>query len=283
MRIPAALAAVTLICQVAPAAQDGPRYDVVSIKRNTTNALGSNGSVPTRPDGGFMMLNIPAIYFLGQAFDAAPADMIGIPEWARRDRWDISATSSLTRPTPEQRRAMVRAMLVDRMGLRYRIEKREQPVYELVTARADRALGPGLTKSTLDCDAINAERRAAADAALAAGQSPASPVAADDRRCVMNGTGDRWQGDATMAGLAQLFRPSAGRVIVDKTGLTGSYTVNVSFDRMAALRGPSAEPQPGAAPSIFSALPEQLGLKLEPATMLRDTVIIERLERPTEN
>jgi uncharacterized protein (TIGR03435 family) len=81
--------------------------------------------------------------------------------------------------------------------------------------------------------------------------------------------------------LARMVRATAGRPIVDKTGLEGSYRVKIRFDR--ALRGPDTAPSSGNLPSLFSALPEQLGLKLESSKSEREVLVIDRLERPTDN
>ena len=95
--------------------------------------------------------------------------------------------------------------------------------------------------------------------------------------------GDRIQGDYTMASLGIQFRLSLGdRYIVDKTGLTGSYRLTLTFDRMAGLRGPDVAPAADAAPSVFTAVQEQLGLKLESSKALRETLVIDHVERPTE-
>lgn len=269
-----------------PAAAAGPRFDVVSIKPNTSAALGSNGSTPQRPDGGFNMLNVPAGYFVGQAYDTAPIDMVGLPGWAMSERWDVSATSTLARATPEERKAMLRAMLADRFKLVVRIEPREQPVYDLVLARSDGRLGPGITRSETDCEARFAAQRAETEAALAGGTVPQRPALDFNApvTCSMRITGDRMDGENTIPNIARLFRAAAGRWVVDKTGLTGTYRVSLTYDRMMSLRGPdAAPPTPGAAPSIFTAVQEQLGMKLESSKAMRDTVVIERLERPTAN
>jgi uncharacterized protein (TIGR03435 family) len=95
--------------------------------------------------------------------------------------------------------------------------------------------------------------------------------------------GDRLDGGTTMAMLSRRLRPAAGREVVDKTGLTGTYRIALTYDRLAGVRGPDAPPSADAAPSVFTAVQEQLGLKLEPARLSRETVVIDRLERPSEN
>jgi len=119
---------------------DGPRFEVVSIKRNLSNTLFSNGS-SERPDGGFTLISVPMMTLVGRAqFPAnAPIDMVGLPEWARSERYDVSATSPLGRPaTPQERATMMRAMLADRVKLVTHLETRDLPAYDLVLARSDR-------------------------------------------------------------------------------------------------------------------------------------------------
>jgi uncharacterized protein (TIGR03435 family) len=175
-------ASAAVLAQVPPAA--GPRFEVVSIKRNVSNALGSNGSAlrSERPDGGFTLLNIPIMTLVGRAqFPAIPpVDMVGLPEWARSERYDVSATSPLGRQaTPEERAAMLRAMLAERTKLVTHVEKREMPVYDLVLARSDGKLGPGIKPSEMDCVAKTAADRVAAEAARAAGTPPSLPAIPD--------------------------------------------------------------------------------------------------------
>jgi uncharacterized protein (TIGR03435 family) len=86
-----------------------------------------------------------------------------------------------------------------------------------------------------------------------------------------------------MAMLSQLLRGDTGRTVIDRTGLAGSYRLSLTFERSVAGRGPDVTPGPDGLPSLFSAIQDQLGLKLEPATAPRETLVIDRLERPTEN
>ena len=86
-----------------------------------------------------------------------------------------------------------------------------------------------------------------------------------------------------MADLAMVLRPWAGRFVVNKTGLSGSYRVTMNFDSTAVRRGPAAVASTDAAPSVFTAVQEQLGLKLESSSAQIETLVIDRLERPTEN
>jgi uncharacterized protein (TIGR03435 family) len=86
-----------------------------------------------------------------------------------------------------------------------------------------------------------------------------------------------------MAMLSQLLRGDTGRTVIDRTGLAGSYRLSLTVERSVAGRGPDVTPGPDGLPSLFSAIQDQLGLQLEPATAPRETLVIDRLERPTEN
>ena len=274
-------------------------FDVVSVKAHPTEqgVARFNSSTSDRPDGGLTMTNQPAAVFIARAYGVAPVNMVGLPGWAMSDRFDLSATASLERPTAEDRAAMMRAMLAERFKLSAHVEKREQAVYDLVLARKDGVLGAGLQKIDTDCARVVAERTAAA-----AANSPAQPtmpdrnappppctlrimgampaaLAGNDRRTA----GDVAEGEGTMISLAQMLRIGAGRPVVDKTGLEGSYRVRMIFDMNFARRGPDVAAPPDAGPSVFSAVQEQLGLKLESSKTMVDMLIIDRLERPTEN
>jgi uncharacterized protein (TIGR03435 family) len=301
-----AAATSTVFTQAPPQSSPaGPTFEVVSIKRNVTEQaagrpVGSN--VIQRPDGGFTMTNIPLGTLISRAYPFA-APMVGLPGWAMSERYDVIATSSLSSPTPDERTAMLRAMLADRFRLTVHVENREQPVYELVLARRDGRLGPGIKPVDIDCDAQIAADRAAAEAARNAGTSPPRPQFPDFNAppppctvrivgaAVRDRSGDRLgrlgdllEGETTMATLADVLRPWAGRVVVNKTSLSGSYRVAMNFDSTALRRGLDVTGStPDGAPSVFTAIQEQLGLKLESSRAPRETLVIDRLERPTED
>jgi uncharacterized protein (TIGR03435 family) len=270
---------------VALLAQDRPprvEFDVVSIKKSTQPMP---PALPVqRPDGGFTMQSVPIATLVSRAYPpAVPIDMVGLPEWAIREYYDVSATSSLSSATPDQQQAMLRTMLADRCKLAAHFEKREQPVYDLIVARSDGKLGPNLRQSEVDCEAKAAADRAAAEAARAAGTIPPpppfsmnGPAPACSFRILMNST----EGGGTMEMFVRLLRPSAGRLVIDKTGLKGSYRISLPLNIMST-RG--LQTPDDSAPSIFTALQEQLGLKLESSRAVRDVLVIDHIERPSEN
>ena len=249
----------------APATATAPRlaFTVVSVRRNMTNDVGSN--IMDRADGGFTMLNVPVSALIARAYSpAVPLDMVGLPRWATTDRYDVSTTSSIANPTADQRRDMLRTLLADRFKLVAHTDRREQAAYDLVMARADRRLGPGITSAPVDC-----EEKAATTA---------------PSRCRLVEGSNKVEGDTTMVRLASFLRTVAGRPVVDKTGLKGSYHVTITYDRAAPPPGSGAAPPAfSAVPSIFTAVQEQLGMKLEPSRAFEELLVIDRLERPSEN
>jgi len=162
----------------AQSAQGGPTFDVVSIKRNAANQAGrfENPTRIDRPDGGFTWTYIPVMTLIARAYPVGvPADFVGLPDWARREYYNVSATSTLAKATPEDRIAMLRAMLADRFKLIAHVEKREQQVYDLKLARGDGRLGPGLKPSATDCATQLEAQRAALEAAQNGGAPPPPP------------------------------------------------------------------------------------------------------------
>jgi uncharacterized protein (TIGR03435 family) len=198
------------------------------------------------------------------------------------------AKASLDRvPTPDERRSMMRALLVERLTFAAHIETQDKPAFDLVLARGDGKPGPGLSKIELDCVALAAAQAAAAQAARAAGtlatpSSPTPSVPGAPPPCGMRSSGNVMEGDMTMAGLAGFLRGMAGRAVVDKTNLTGYYHVKLEVSRTLTPPTPDAGATDDA-PSVFVAIQEQLGLKLESARSQVDVLIIDHIERPSEN
>jgi uncharacterized protein (TIGR03435 family) len=265
------------------------RFEVVSVKANVSGA--GPLSLRSRPDGGLTATNITLGILLGQAFPQSTQDMVGLPDWASAARFDVNATAppGIGNATPEQRRGMLQAMLADRFKLVTHYETREVPAYDLVLARSDGKLGPQLTPTDIDCAARSAAQRAAADAARAAGQPPPTPPpptaspTGPPPPCTMRSMGTRFDGHMTMASLAMALRGMAGRVVVDKTGLTGYYTLILQSS--ATAPGLGAAPGDAATttelPSVFTAVQEQLGLRLVSSRAPVQVLVIDSVERPT--
>jgi uncharacterized protein (TIGR03435 family) len=160
--------------------------------------------------------------------------------------------------TPATRDLMLRALLVERFKLSAHVVVRDTPMYALTLARRDSPLAPQLQPASADC-APN-------------GRSNPVPACANSvsaGRGVINAN----YFDMTTLARALSSVPAVGRRVVDRTGLAGGYKIALTF-------APSPH-QSSDAPSIFSALQEQLGLKLESTKGPVDVLVIDHVEKPT--
>lgn len=224
------------------------RFDVVAVKENT----GSDLSIRFEPDppDGFRRTNYPLDSLVPYAFNIRQLSRIsGLPAWTRSARYDIAGKAGRA-ISDNERRSMLRAVLEESFGLRTHVETREQTVYVLTAARADKRLGPGLTPRP-DCDA---------------------------ETCTSSGTGrpDGLQVRATtLTQLADGMLSNIRREIVrDETGIPGVFDVTMSWRPDNAANDPN-----DSRPAFVTAIQEQLGLKLDPQRRPVDVLVIDRIER----
>src|SRR3954468_2530033 len=258
------------------AAQAPLEFEVASIKRNTSGDRGN--SMRSMPDGTEVMVNSPISTFIGAAYPSQSGQYVGLPDWARTERYDVTVKAPAG-TTREQERQMWRALFAERMKLAAHDETTEQPIYNLVLARTDGRLGPKLKPSAHDCIAESAAARQ--------GGGPPPPLTTDadflDSCGMRMGAGRIIGGGMTMQGFTFNLRGLSGRVVQDKTGLKGFYAMDFTYAEPNQGGGTPRAGDPTDAPSVFTALQEQLGLKLEPDKMLLQHVVIDHIERPTEN
>lgn len=284
------LVAVMAFAQV-PASPE-PAFEVASVKPNKTGAPGGSFVMPP---GRFTATNIPLKVLVTNAYQLSFFEVVGGPGWVSTDRFDISATAPDGAP-PDQTRAMVRTLLKERFKLVVHKETREMPLYALVKAREDGRLGPSIKPSTTDCGPIRSERATAlAAAAKARGGRvavPPPPAPNEPVVCGMRvggrggGTLTYRAGNITMAALAGALRTYVGREVIDRTGLSGEFDFDLQFAQ-PQITGQTDTGIPLAplddAASVFAALQEQLGLKLESTYGPVELMVIDSAERPTED
>jgi uncharacterized protein (TIGR03435 family) len=258
------LSVALVIAQQAPS----PKFEVASI-RPAADPRGDDDS-EVQPSGRFaatntILYNLIRVVFALQQHEIAAGERL--PSWVRTDRWDIIGKGPPVTDEAAQRPIYLRMMqnlLIERFKLVTRREERDTPVYALVVARADRSLGSQMRPSSADCAAL-----LAAFKATGARQGPDSPTCGLRRlRGQFRGTG------VPLADLVAALTPIAGRPVVDATGLTGSFDLNMTFTPNDA-----ADPAGGA--SLFTAIQEQLGLRLESRRAPVNVLVIESAERPT--
>ena len=251
-----ALASTTSFAQNPSGPSSEPAFDVASIKPNRS---GEQASGSTTRKGGYVGTNLTLHQLATEAYGLRPFQVIGGPGWIKLDRFDINARvpeGATGRLAP-----MLRTLLADRFKLRAHTETREQQVYALVLARPDGRLGAKLTASTKECGA--------------AGASCGMNVNASNMSGTLTGIGQPLSRLATaLSGFA------ADGLVIDRTGLTGNFDIELRWTP-DNLRNAAAGTPAGDGPSLFTALQEQLGLKLESARGPVEYLVIDSAEQPT--
>jgi uncharacterized protein (TIGR03435 family) len=192
--------------------------------------------------------------------------LVGVPEWADRERFTIEATAGRSVTAAEMQR-MLRRVLVERFGLKVHLEQREQSAYRLTMARAGGRLGPNLQRANqAKCDESKRPR----------------------------GGSEQWGPQLlvclTMDFFSLELAERLDRPVVNQTGLTGIFNGTLSYspsaEELAAVYRLAPSDLPPTAftgPSLMTALQEQLGLKLESTRAAIDVLVVDSVERPTEN
>jgi len=246
----------------------GPTFDVASIKPSTSASL--DGAFRVSP-GRFTVEHLSLREIIRFAFDVRPFQMAGAPGWSESTIYDINAVMPADADRDEGRvRVMLQNLLTERFQLRVHREQRELPMYALVLARKDGALGPQLMPSQTDCVRWRAE-------------NPPQPgrIPAD---CSGLTSRSRIRGSSTtMPQLARSLENLVERPVADRTGLQGGFTFDVRW--MLTGEPTLGSVAVGAADlgSLLTALEEQLGLKLQATRGPVDVVVIDHVERPSEN
>jgi uncharacterized protein (TIGR03435 family) len=271
--------------QSSASALDLPKYEVATVKPSPSND--GRRMMMVTPDG-TSMKGVPLQLVIQQAFGVEDDRIIGAPGWMKSNRWDIEAkvapedAPKLEKLKAEQRRQMLLPVLVERFNLKYHVEQRELPTYALVIAKG----GPKLTESKPG----NAGPHEFPNPGPGApGRDPLGR-----RGMITMGPGRIDAQGGGMDFLAHSLSPNVGRTVLDKTGLTGRYDFTLQWAPDPGMmpagshggegtptRGDTAADQGG--PSLFTALQEQLGLKLESQKGTVDVIVIDHIDTPSEN
>jgi uncharacterized protein (TIGR03435 family) len=254
-----ALAAYAFAQQPPPSAAPAERlsFEVASIKP----AKPDIGSVYSYGPDGFRATNVSIESLFEKAYGVQPFQVAGMPGWMRSERYDIEAKldkelgDKLQKMNPTQggpeRQQLLQSLLADRFQLKVHRETKDGPIYELVVAKGGSKL--------------HSEK-----AAVGVGMGPG----------MIDSKG------MDLAGLAGMLSGALDRPVVDKTGLAGPYSFTLKW-----APDPGQAPPPGGSgsatedsgPSLFTALEEQLGLKLESAKGPVESLVIDQIERPSAN
>ena len=249
------------------AAAQRAEFEVAYVKLHTSDD--QRVMMVAQPGDRFVAANIPLRLLIRTAFQLQEDQIVGGPNWLVTDRFDIEARAPVAPGPPNaQLLAMLRSLLADRFKLTTHRDKRELPVFALERARRDGSLGPGLRPTS--CPEI------------AVDLSQPQPCAN-----VQTGFGSLTLRGMPFNQFTPFLSPYVNRVVVDRTGLEDRYDIELKWTPEQPGRNPGVAGEPPAADpnalSIFTALQEQLGLRL---TATRDTVevlVIDTLEHPTPN
>jgi uncharacterized protein (TIGR03435 family) len=227
-----------------------PDWEVVTVKPSDPNAQGQSFWV----DGRHVTIgNRTVETMLLFAYGVQKEQIVGAPEWVRTEHFDANGVPNMNgKPNIKQFQGMVRKLLAERFGLKLHREQREMPVYALTVARG----GPKMEKSAGDPDG------------LASNQDHENA----GQRSIQTK-------NATMGDFAQDLLYYTDRPVVDQTGLSGRYdfTLRYTFDDSRAPTDGSAPP------SLFTAIQEQMGLKLDPVRAPADVLVVDSVQKPGAN
>jgi uncharacterized protein (TIGR03435 family) len=286
-----------LRAQAPPASTDKPKFEVASVRQNTADD--GKVMIGIQPGGRFTAVNVPLWDLIRQAYGLQRTQIVGATDWTETARFDIvaKAEGDIPRAGPGAPigplNFMLQDLLEDRFELRAHRETREMPIYALTLARSDRTPGGGLRPSAVDCAAMRGRGgrvgpppgppppgAGAPNAAAAVGWPERPP-------CGMRMAPHEVRaGAATLAQLTQVLSQVTQRIVIDRTGLEGRFDIDLTFtpDRLPQGPPPPGVPLPSIdpnGPSIFTAVQEQLGLKLESERAPVEVLVIDHVERPT--
>jgi uncharacterized protein (TIGR03435 family) len=238
-------------------------FDVATVKANAAND--NRFMIRPLPGGGLMITGVPLKMLIMEAYDVRTFQVSGGPGWMSTERWDIQAKADgVQGQLPiDQTLKMLQALIKERFHLEMHHETKEMTFYALVVGKN----GSKLTPHT------------------------GEPPQPGERLRVRRGTLTVKQGG--MATLVRQLTLQLGRQVVNKTGLTGTYDFTLEWTSEPGQGGPESiglppapEPQQASdstGPSIFTALQEQLGLRLDAQKGPVDIIVIDRAEKPDEN
>jgi uncharacterized protein (TIGR03435 family) len=266
-----AAAAVTL------AAQDDPRFEVATLKENRSGE--SNGGLQRQPGGRMTATNMPLKPMITYAYQIAGYQLVGGPGWTDSARYDLVAKMD-GNPAPvapgagiDPMQLALQNLLADRFKLKTHRETRDMDVYALVMLKPGTP-GPNLKPTTQDC--------AGAAAAAQRGSPLTGPNAPFCGARI--GPGTIKFGGLPASTIARTLATLSGRMVVDRTGLTGSWDFDLNFAPEQRGQGLGANAATDSdLPSYFTAIQEQLGLKLESTKGAVEVLVIDGIEKPVDD
>jgi bla regulator protein blaR1 len=257
-------------------------FEAASIRPNKSGDFSQ--FIRRQPGGRMTVTNMPLRVLITFAYQLQQQQLIGGPSWVANDRFDIVAKMEgdpapvAPGAGPDPLMLAMRTLLTERFKLVTHKDTRELDVYALTRARPDGKLGPAIKPSTTDCAALMSGRRGG-------GPAPPPPDPNGPVVCGLRGSiGRISMGGFLVSEFARSLQGLAGRLVIDRTGLTGPHDLELTFaqDRPNGPLPPGVElpPVDPNAPNLFTALQEQLGLKLESTKAPIEVLVIDSVEQP---
>ena len=244
-------------------------FEAASVKPSTTGNPG--WSISYTADA-LRATNATVSSLIQSAYGIREDRLVGGPNWVRTTRFDVNGKAAQALPR-EQLRLMAQRLLEERFGVVLTREQREQEVYALRLAGGDGRMGPDVRRAADDC--------------LGEGSGRGVPLNQSARPTLKSSTGaaPTISGTCTtMTNVARGLSRTLGVEIIDQTGVQGRWDFVLAFSALAPTVSPAVDPGQADRPSVFVAVEEQLGLKLERnARGSVEYVIIAAAHAPTEN
>jgi uncharacterized protein (TIGR03435 family) len=258
------------------------RFEAASVRQNASGRQG--GSFNSR-DAYVGDINRSLREMLLQAFPIQDAQLIGGPKWFDSDHFDVVARADKGASAAD-RQVMLQNLLIDRFAIKLHVETRSLPIYALVRAREDGRLGPDL--HVAGCETYSSGSGPCGSGAPSAEQGGSHMESRDGGGGTMTGVMRPGAGasmmmkGATMPGLANDLSRILKRTVVDRTGLDGRFELTLRYTMPGT---PSAADGDATqrAPELFTALQEQLGLKLEATRGPVEVLVIDSAEHPVND
>jgi uncharacterized protein (TIGR03435 family) len=280
------VALLAILCLPAVRAQDSGgkmAFEVASIKLSQGEFMPLGSPDEYSSTNGRFQADATLSEFIEFAYQLSPNDtqkreLSRLPKWAFADRYRIEARAPIGNPTSDQVRLMVQSLLAERFQLAARFEDRELQVFELELARPGR-LGPKLMPHA---DGHPCDQPGAPAGPGLPGFACHSFSAFDIPGVIVLGARDVTMDMVTYS--FSMLPLGMGRPIIDKTGLTGRYDVTIEWAREPKPSAtPDGPPPAPTGPTLIDALRDQLGLKLKASRATLRILVIDKVERPSEN
>ena len=259
------------------------RFEVASVRAGgIPNAYPSVGVLP---GGRLSAPNVTLRELIRNAYSVDEDKILGVPEWIAAARFAIEAKAARADATPSQLQAMLTTLLAERFSLKIRRETRALPVFLLVQARRDGRLGPALRRASVACEAITRPPGVPPRNSRMDALPVTLTLAKIEGRCpTMSAPGWMAGRAITMAQLAARLKAYAGRPVIDRTDLTGEFAFELRYGpELPPIVAGTRVPPTSDGESLFTAVREQLGLDLKAARAPVEVIVIDSVQRPTEN